>query len=80
MRSKKIECCVEKRNELTSAHRCSHFNVGIRTWFDIEDATGLRAQVVDLLLDLSRKLIMLEINNKAGVGSAHKENNNDETT
>ena len=45
-----IECFIEKTNELTSGHRSRHFNVGIRRWFGIEDATDLRALIVDLLL------------------------------
>ena len=53
---KNIVCCIVKINELTSGRMNRHFKVGIRTWYDIEDATGLRAQIVDLLLYLSRKL------------------------
>ena len=70
---KYIECFIEKRNELTNGNRSRNLNVDIRTWFDIEDATGLRAHIVDLFLDLSRKLEMLEINNHAVVGLAQKE-------
>ena len=69
-----------KRNELTSGNMSWHFNVGIRTWFDTEDAKGLRAQIINLLLDLSRKLAMLETSNQAVAVLAHKENPNDETT
>ena len=77
---KNIEFCILKRNELTSGHTSRHFKVGIRTWYNIEDTTGLRAQIFHLLLDLIRKIEILEINNQAVTGSAHKENNYDETT
>ena len=69
-----------KRTELTSGCMSRHFKVGIRTWYDIEDATNLRGKIVDMLLDLIRKLEMLEINNQTVAGSATEENNKTEVT
>ena len=75
---KNMECCILKRTELTSGCMSRHFKVGIRTWYDIEDATNLRGLIVDMMLDLIRKLEMLEINNQTVTGSATEENRKDE--
>ena len=80
MCSKNIEYCILKRNELIGGRLSRHFKVDIKTWYNIEDATGLRAQIIDLLFDLNRKLEMLEMNNQAVAVLAHKEKNNDEVT
>ena len=77
---KNIEHCILHRNELTSGRMSRHFTVGIRTWYDIEVATGLREQIVHMLLDLIRKIEMLEMNNQVVAESAHEENNKVETT
>ena len=66
------------RNKSTSGRMSRNFKVGIRTWCRIEDVTGLREQIVDILLDLMRKIEILAINNQVVAGLDHKEKNNDE--
>ena len=72
MCSKNIECYIEKRNELTVGHRSRNFNVGIRTWFDAKDTVCLRMLIVDLFLDLSAKLEILETKKSAVARSDQK--------
>ena len=75
-----MECCIAKINDLNSGYRSRNFNVGIRRWIDKEDATDLRALIVDIFLELTRKLEMLEMNNPAFVMKAQKDKGNKTTT
>ena len=73
MRSKKHGVLHFEKNRSNQWLHEQAFQSWIRTWYGIEDATGLRTKIVDLLLDLIRNLEMLEINNQTVIGLAHKE-------